>query len=581
MYAALYRKWRPLVFSDVIGQRHVTETLQKELLHNRISHAYLFTGTRGTGKTTCAKILARAVNCENLQDGNPCNVCPPCRGILDGSILDVLEIDAASHSGVDNIRALRDESVYAPASIARRVYIIDEVHMLSPGAFNALLTILEEPPSHVLFILATTETHKVLPTILSRCQRFAFRRISEADMADHLTDIAAREQVQLAPAAAAWLARLSDGSVRDALSLLDQCLAQVGPATPRVLDTQIVQDALGLAGQDQMYTLAQAIARRDCTTALSEFSALYEGGRDPASLLDELSQLFRDVLLLQVCPRPSLTDDAPETRLKTLLPLLPLARLNYAFSLLLDTQLKLRTGGRRFDAELCLLRLCEERLSDDISALSARVARLEDMLSSGAAFPPTQEPRPALDPPPWENDAPVRAAATQAPSPESGVPWEDVPWHVLDEPASPPPGTSMTPPWEDDSLSTVPPPDVPSALAPAPSETSPLEGTPLPADTDLAERLLSACADKLSPLVMAMLKDAPMTLRENRLEIAVDAFVATRLNQKELIHILAEQAETLLGHTPAIHFTAPTPPKNQDPLSALKQRAGGPIRFTD
>lgn len=228
MYQALYRKWRPKTFADVVGQEHITETLQRQVAEGRLSHAYLFTGTRGTGKTTCAKILARAVNCEHPENGNPCNRCPSCLGIESGRLLDVVELDAASNNGVDSVRALRDEAIYSPAQVKKRVYIVDEVHMLSTPAFNALLKILEEPPEHLMFILATTELHKVPATILSRCQRFSFRRIQPKDIVGRLNYIAGQENIDLKEDGAALLARLSDGALRDALSLLDQCAATGG-----------------------------------------------------------------------------------------------------------------------------------------------------------------------------------------------------------------------------------------------------------------------------------------------------------------------------------------------------------------
>ena len=245
MYQALYRKWRPKSFADVIGQEHITATLQKQVADGRLSHAYLFTGTRGTGKTTCAKILAKAVNCENPENGNPCNKCPSCLGIDSGAFLDVTELDAASNNGVDHVRALRDEAIYSPAQVKRRVYIIDEVHMLSISAFNALLKILEEPPEHLMFILATTELHKVPATILSRCQRFSFRRILPRDIAARMEYVAAEEGIDLRRDGAELLSRLADGALRDALSLLDQCA--VGGGT---VDSERVLDTLGLAGSD-------------------------------------------------------------------------------------------------------------------------------------------------------------------------------------------------------------------------------------------------------------------------------------------------------------------------------------------
>ena len=223
MYQALYRKYRPQTFDDVVGQRSITETLKNQLITGRLSHAYLFTGTRGTGKTSCAKILAKAVNCENLQDGNPCNCCAACRSIDSGGCMDVLEIDAASNNGVDNVRTLREDAVYTPSEVRRRVYIIDEVHMLSMAAFNALLKIIEEPPEHLVFILATTELHKVPATILSRCQRYSFRRLLPEDIGGRLNYVAYQEGIAIEPEAVSLLARLADGGLRDGLSLLDQC----------------------------------------------------------------------------------------------------------------------------------------------------------------------------------------------------------------------------------------------------------------------------------------------------------------------------------------------------------------------
>ena len=239
MYQALYRKYRPQTFDEVVGQLGVTQTLRAQLQSGKLSHAYLFTGSRGTGKTSCAKILAKAVNCEHPEGGNPCNACPACLGIENGSILDVVELDAASNNGVDQIRTLRDEAVYTPAAVRKRVYIVDEVHMLSVAAFNALLKILEEPPEHLMFILATTELHKVPATILSRCQRFAFRRINPEDIAARIHYVAYEEGLDVTPEAANLLGRLADGALRDGLSLLDQCAAaaqgQISAETVRFL----------------------------------------------------------------------------------------------------------------------------------------------------------------------------------------------------------------------------------------------------------------------------------------------------------------------------------------------------------
>ena len=262
MYRALYRKWRPRKFADVVGQEAIVTALQNQIAAGRIGHAYLFTGTRGTGKTTCARILAKAVNCLHPEDGAPCNQCEACRGIDSGSLLDVTELDAASNSRVDDIRELLSESVYTPTVLKKRVYIIDEVHMLSTQAFNALLKTIEEPPEHLMFILATTELHKVPATILSRCQRFTFKRILPRDMEKHLLEIARAEQIDLTPDGAEILARMANGALRDALSLLDQCRVAQGQ-----LDSRAVLDILGLAGSVQTVELMDCILRRDADPA--------------------------------------------------------------------------------------------------------------------------------------------------------------------------------------------------------------------------------------------------------------------------------------------------------------------------
>ena len=300
MYQALYRKWRPRTFDDVVGQSHITDTLKRQVSEGRLSHAYLFTGTRGTGKTTCAKILARAVNCEHPVDGSPCNECDACRGIESGAVMDVLELDAASNNGVDQVRALRDEAVYSPAAVRKRVYIVDEVHMLSTPAFNALLKILEEPPEHLMFILATTELHKVPATIKSRCQQFAFKRISALDITQRLKYVAQEEGIPLTPEGAALLARLADGGLRDALSLLDQCAVGSGGHS---LGEQEVLDALGLAGNVETAALMGEIAQRNTGAALERLDRLYAAGKDVGSLLGELAALTRDLLIRKTAPQ--------------------------------------------------------------------------------------------------------------------------------------------------------------------------------------------------------------------------------------------------------------------------------------
>ena len=421
MYQALYRKWRPRSFDDVVGQSHITDTLKRQVATGRLSHAYLFTGTRGTGKTTCAKILARAVNCEHPVDGNPCNQCSSCLGIENGSILDVLELDAASNNGVDQVRALRDEAVYTPAAVRKRVYIVDEVHMLSTAAFNALLKILEEPPEHLMFILATTELHKVPATIKSRCQQFAFKRILPGDIARRLSYVAEQEGIGLTAEGAALLARLADGGLRDALSLLDQCVNPAG-----AIGEAEVLSALGLAGNLETAALMEQIAKGETAGALETLARLYGAGKDVGSLLGELSALARDLLIRKTAPQSGaalLTGGYDETTLRRLDRLLTPARLAQILSQLQAVSADLsRSGNRRTDAELCLIRLCDETLDLSPAGLNARLTRLEERLAGGTVpvqpaqgVPVQQTAAPAVPQP--EQEAPARS--------EDRPPWEE------------------------------------------------------------------------------------------------------------------------------------------------------------
>ena len=383
MYQVLYRKWRPQTFSDVVGQPHVTASLSGAVKNGRLSHAYLFTGSRGTGKTSCAKILAKAVNCEHPVNGNPCNACDTCRGIDNGSILDVIEIDAASNNGVDNIRDLREEANYTPTAAKYRVYIIDEVHMLSTGAFNALLKTLEEPPEHVKFILATTEVHKLPSTILSRCQRFDFKRIEPQDIAARLLYVANEEGIALTEDGARLIARIADGAMRDALSLLDRCAAYGGEITEAV-----VSDAAGLAGREYLFALTEAVAARDSAKTLSLLNDLYNNACNMERLLADLLSHFRNMMLarsvpnykdLIVCPQAELETIAVQAQSFTL------ARILSAMDMLNETAVRLKAGANgRTAVEMALLRLADPQLDTDIAALTARVAELERRLNTGA-----------------------------------------------------------------------------------------------------------------------------------------------------------------------------------------------------
>ena len=406
MYQALYRKWRPQTFDEVVGQKHITETLKNQVKTGRLSHAYIFIGTRGTGKTTCARILAKAVNCENPVDGNPCGVCPACRGISEGSVMDVVELDAASNNSVDNVRALREEAVFTPATVKKRVYIIDEVHMLSTAAFNALLKILEEPPEHLMFILATTELQKVPATILSRCQRHSFKRIDAEAIAQYLQYIASKEGFTLQPEAAELIARLADGGVRDALSLLDQCSAS------EVIDLDAVYYAMGLAGNRRTAALMDRILAHETEKAIRDFNAMWMDGKDPTTLLSELSGLLRDALMMKVAPKGGqslITGGYDSATLEALGARLTKEELICAMETLQKAQTQIRAGASpRTTAELCLVSLCDNTLGESTAALRARISRLEEQIKNGVTVrsSPAKEAASEEGPPPPEEEYP-------------------------------------------------------------------------------------------------------------------------------------------------------------------------------
>ena len=443
MYEALYRKYRPKTFDDVVGQPFITETLKTQVRTGRLSHAYLFIGTRGTGKTSCARILAKAVNCEHPVDGNPCNECDACRGIEDGSVLDVVELDAASNNGVDDVRMLRDEAIFSPTTVRKRVYIIDEVHMLSKPAFNALLKILEEPPQHLMFILATTELNKVLPTILSRCQRHSFRRLDGDTIAKRLAYVAEQEGINLTADAAQLLGRLADGGMRDGLSLLDQCSAV------ETVDAAAVLSAMGLAGTLRTQSIAEAVLAGNTEEALTQFESLWQDGKDPAALLGELSGLFRDALLLRLAPkggRTLISGAYGENVLRDIRA--GDGNLLWLLNTLQKHQALLReTGNPRLQTELCLAELSGGgEIAPPCTAASgaAPASPKPQGTYTPPPAPPADEatpaeknapvyapPAPASVPvpaedaqpaPPSVEPAPVGAAADEAPT--GGVSWE-------------------------------------------------------------------------------------------------------------------------------------------------------------
>ena len=388
VYKALYRKWRPLTFDDVISQQHITDTLKNQLKNEKTAHAYLFTGSRGTGKTTCARILAKAVNCPNMKDGNPCLQCDICREAEEGSLTDIIEIDAASNNGVEDIRDLRDGAVYSPERCRYKIYIVDEVHMLSASAFNALLKIMEEPPPYVKFILATTEIHKVPATVASRCQRYDFRRIRQQDIAQRLLYIAEKEQLSLTSDGAALIAKLADGGMRDAVSLLDQC-----SVCAENIDAAAVSQAAGIAGKDFLYDILDAISDSDSAKALAVTAKLYDMSKDLMRLCEELILQLRNVMLMKASPKNAeeiiavmpedmdrLRNIAEKSELDTILD-----KLN---QLQTCRERMGRVMNKRVEFEMCLIRLCSHTVAGngnsaaDNTELYEKIALLEKKLNS-------------------------------------------------------------------------------------------------------------------------------------------------------------------------------------------------------
>ncbi len=552
MYQALYRKWRPKTFSDVVGQEHVTETLQRQVAEGRLSHAYLFTGTRGTGKTTCAKILAKAVNCEHPENGNPCNKCQSCLGIESGGFLDVMELDAASNNGVDHVRALRDEAIYSPAQVKKRVYIIDEVHMLSIAAFNALLKILEEPPEHLMFILATTELHKVPATILSRCQRFAFRRILPREIVGRLNYIAEQEGIDLRPDGAELLAHIADGALRDALSLLDQCAAAGG-----TIDSAAVLDALGLAGNLQTAQLMDCVLRRDTKAALLLLHRLYGSGKDVGAVLGELSALARDLLISKTAPEGGaalLTGGYDSQTMDGLLRQADSARLIAICTTLQRTAADMNVSvNRRTDAELCLLKLCDETLSGDLSAINARLARLEQQMTAGVRYAAAESTAQVV-PAPAEKPAPARAAAKPtAVEDEAPPPWEDSVPAPADESFddAPPPYGEPAEPERPQSATPAPAPQAAEPKAEASAPTG---------DSDIWLALMESYKNRLTPDKRAFVGQADGRLANGVLTVyCPTAVTKAMLDTEAVAAVLREVTGQSVGQAIAVRFVVGEP----------------------
>lgn len=382
-YQAIYRKWRPSVFEDVVGQRHITKTLQNQIETGKVSHAYLFCGTRGTGKTTVAKILAKAINCEHHKNGSPCNECSICRGIADGSIMDVFEIDAASNNGVDNIREIIEDARYVATEAKYRVYIIDEVHMLSAGAFNALLKTLEEPPEHTVFILATTEAHKVPQTILSRCQRFDFKRIKSEDIIRRMREIAMGEGLSITDEAYALLAQLADGSMRDGLTILERCISETGES----LTYESVSAVLGIAGSAPLFAMADAVNEQNSAEIFAIIERLMSDGRDLNNFIDNLIEHYRNLLICKVTDKTeTLLDREGEDliKLKAQAERTSFEKLSNAVTVLSAAKNEAKWSKEpRVIYELALIKLTRPEFDSSYDALLDRIKVLEEKIEAG------------------------------------------------------------------------------------------------------------------------------------------------------------------------------------------------------
>ena len=621
MYLALYRKYRSATFDEVISQEHITTTLKNQIKTGTPAHAYLFTGSRGTGKTTCAKLMAKAVNCLSPVDGNPCGECECCKAIADGCP-DIIEMDAASNNGVDDVRALRDEVMYAPTVCKYKVYIIDEVHMLSPQAFNALLKTIEEPPAHVIFILATTEVHKVPATIVSRCQQFRFSRIDIEASTARLCEIAGKEDAKITEDAARLISRLSDGGMRDAVSLLDQCMS-----VSRDIDEETVRTTAGIAGTEHLFALADCIQAHNTAQALKILDELHNESKDLMLLLDELTTHFRNLCMLSstnmdfsLIPAGSgsRNDLAHQTEKFTL------GEIMRCLDILQDCIAKTpKTAKRKTVAEMCLIRLCTPRLDSDTTALSLRLEKLEkklDELDTDKIViqPRSTAPQPKSVPaasdnteqvitnntavqinnaqdipqeePPFDIDEPTIA---EAPQDNGGKPdWlfegtgnadTEQPPFDLDEPVS------AEEPKHIAEAQEVPPFDLDEPPEPIRSEPPVINNdTPLAKaqQTEAVDPLVAEITDGLPYILQAVLKQVKVTLTETELVISnYQKFQYDFLTTGDSKERLEAQAQQVLGRKVVMTFDGKDKPHEEekhDPVSdflAKAEKAGVKIKY--
>lgn len=563
MYLALYRKYRPRTFDDVISQEHITTTLKNQVKTGTAGHAYLFTGSRGTGKTTCAKILAMAVNCLNPRDGNPCLECERCREILDGSSTDIVEMDAASNNGVDDVRQLRDEVAYTPVSCKYRVYIIDEVHMLSSQAFNALLKTLEEPPPHVKFILATTELHKVLPTILSRCQRFEFRRVNIVDSSARLLEVAEKEDVALDADAADLISRLSDGGMRDALSILDRCISE-----DKHITAAIVRDCAGVAEDKHLFAFSEMVANKDTAGCIRLLRELHKGSKDIAAVVDELSGHFRDLMLYKTAPEAvdllsALPDEYAEVeRICGMYTLEGILRCLTLLRQCADGIGKVKQ--REIVAEMCLVQMCT-----GINSVSAASPVVKTVVNPAPAvkFPEKPEipkieiPEEQLTPVQRKNIQKTRELMAEYDKSDSA---EEAP------PIGEPPPIDEIPP-------EPPAEDVPEP--PTQAELPPL--------TEITSERWAEAVSKCDIMVSSMFKDSEASLSGKTLIVRSDNQMLLNNAKDEELTRLNGIISQALGFSVSMQIERREAPENESELSPLErvlanaQRLGVEVKVTD
>ncbi len=556
MYQALYRKYRPKRFENVVGQEHITETLRRQVETGRTGHAYIFVGTRGTGKTTCAKILSKALNCRHPINGDPCNECDACRGIDSGAIMDVIEIDAASNGGVEDIRALREAANYTPADVKKRVYILDEAHMITTAAFPALLKILEEPPEHLVFILATTDLAKIPITILSRCQHFSFRRIMPEDIAGRLKYVASQEGFGLTEGAAGLLARLGDGSMRDALSLLDQCL----PA--QTVDEDTVIRAVGIMGAEDTVKLWRALAARDSAEALSRFDKSYRGGAEPISILRDLLSLARDMLMVRVAPKGAkslLTGAFDAERLSELSRSVDTARLVAVSEILQEDVNSMKDSrDKRVKAELCLIKVI-----GTLTGEYTKPGAFAPEISSAAEERPaeTRKPAPERKPEP-EPRKPKTEALRVPPEPEPDTP----PWEDEDIPPEAGEMIRQAPPWEEPPEPEVEPePEPVREPEPVPAPETAEDAAPY-AGGDWWDEVLKRCAGKLDSNAMVAVsahENVVPRLVDTRLTLYVrNIFVQMMIDTDTGRDAVTKAASEVLGKPVGVSVVLGLPPED-------------------